>query len=43
MTFRGMLFTAITLLLLRPLGRLFIGRRGYVRSDYGKTREVKHF
>lgn len=43
MTFRGMLFAAITLLLLRPLGRLFIGKRGYVRSDYGKTREVKHF
>ncbi len=43
MTYRGLLFTAITLLLLRPFGRMFLGKRGYVRSDYGKTREVKHF
>ncbi len=43
MAYRGILFTAITLLLLRPLGRLFIGKRGYVRRDYGKTREVKHY
>ena len=43
MTFRGALFTAITLLLIRPLSRMFLGKRGYLRSDYGKTREVKHF
>ena len=43
MAYRGILFTALTLLLIRPLGRLFIGKRGYLRSDYGKTREVKHF
>lgn len=43
MAYRGILFTAITLLLLRPLGRLFLGKRGYVRSDIGKTREVKHY
>ena len=43
MTFRGLLFAAITLLLIRPLSRMFLGKRGYLRSDYGKTREVKHF